>query len=167
MRRALTRSDDSRRRPLPSDRFDKLVKKSMVFKSEIKGALVLMEKQSIDGLKSLYESTAAAESYFHEFLVLSLAAALHDQAKSAGDDPAAGDPARAAADSAIGKFKASSRPFTSKDWILQLDNLLGWLTRGFGWFAAAVQVATPPFDWAAIQPHVDELLRRCEWCPYV
>ena len=56
MRRALARSDDSRRRPLPSDRFDKLVKKSMVFKSEIKGALVLMEKQSIDGLKSLYES---------------------------------------------------------------------------------------------------------------
>ena len=64
------------------------------------------------------------ESYFHEFLVLSLAAALHDQANTA-----VGDPARAAADSAIGKFKASSRPFTSRDWIVQLDNLFGWLCR--------------------------------------
>ena len=99
------------------------------------------------------------ESYFHEFLVLSLAAALHDQANTA-----VGDPARAAADSAIGKFKASSRPFTSRDWIVQLDNLFGWLMQGFGWFAAAVQVATPPFDWAAIQPHVDELIRRTDRC---
>eukprot|EP01047_Picozoa_sp_COSAG01_P073622 COSAG01_NODE_12059_length_1806_cov_6.421207_1_plen_135_part_00 len=100
------------------------------------------------------------ESYFHEFLVLSLAAALHDQANTA-----VGDPARAAADSAIGKGvepalhkqgldRAAGQP-------LRLADAGLWLVCSG---RSGVQVATPPFDWAAIQPHVDELIRRTDRC---